>query len=414
MTAVGGIATARDSSWAAGACADCLRRGWLLAGLSSRLEYRSRDRERLVELLALSDEDLLRAVGGTRREELKARYAQFDPSAQGERTEGVETVCRHHRDYPRALCGVGAPQMLHVTGGVARLGKLSGAPAVAILGSRKATDYGMEMAKSLARGLAASGVAVTSGLDDGIAVAAHAGALEVDAGTVTVMPGGLDTACPARRRMLYARLTEVGCAVTELPCGSPVRRWCYTARARILARLARLTIVVEAEDSPGELHGAHMAQALGGTVAAVPGRVTSPVSRGTHALLMAGAQLVRGPDDALELLYGMGASAPMRVAQPESSAQRESSAQPRIPARETRIELEPRLRATLERVGAGLDTPDKLAGEDGDGDVLMALSELELIGLLARGDGGRYVPREPAELWIGPRSHRRAGVTNDE
>jgi DNA processing protein len=415
-----------------GACADCLRRSRLLAWLSSRLEYRSKDRERLIELLALGDEDLLRAVGGRRREELKARYGQFDPSEEIEPLEGVEGACRHHRDYPRALRDAGSPQMLRVQGSVERLGELTAAPVVAIVGSRRATDYGMEMAKSLGRGLAASGVTVVSGLDDGIAVAAHAGALEVDRGSVAVMAAGLDLACPARRRTLYARLTAVGCAVAELPCGSPVRRWCYTARARIIAQLAGLTIVVEADEDPGELLSAQLAQALGRTVGAVPGRVTSPVSRGTHALLMAGAQLVRGPQDALELLYGLGISAPIQPAQTgieigqeipsqrESPARQESPARREVPTRpkafarqkasaraqsitqRAQAELEPCLRATLEQVGAGLDTPDKLSHEHDAGEVLMALSELELMGLLARGDGGRYVPRQPLPARLAP------------
>jgi DNA processing protein len=413
-----------------GACTDCLRRSRLLAWLSPRLDYRCKDRERLLELLTLGDEDLLRAVGGTRWEELKARYAGFDPGEEVEPVEDVERVCRHDRAYPRALRDRGAPRMLRVAGGVDRLGELTAVPVVAIVGSRQATDYGMEMAKSLARGLAASGVTVASGLDDGIAVAAHAGALEVDRGSVAVLPGGLDTACPARRRTLYARLTAVGCAVAELPCDSRVRRWCYTARAQTLGRLAALTIVVEADDDPDELLSAQLAQTLGQTVAAVPGRVTSPVSRGTHALLMAGAQLVRGPEDALELLYASEASAPAQGAQARIPAQRdvpmqraaaarqqvstlpnvrarssvttkrtqealESQSQPQITTKRRREDLEPRLRAMLEQVGAGRDTPDKLAGGDGDaGEVLMALSELELLGLLARGDGGRYVPRD--------------------
>ncbi len=367
-----------------GACADCLRRSRLLAWLSARLDYRSQDRERVIELLALDDEDLLRAVGGRRWEELKARHAGFDPSEEIEPVEGVERVCRHDRAYPCALREGEASRMLRVAGGVARLGELTSTPVVAIVGSRRATDYGMEMAKSLARGLAASGVTIASGLDDGIAVAAHAGALEVERGSVAVLPGGLDTACPARRRTLYARVTAVGCAIAELPCGSRVRRWCYTARAQTLARMAALTIVVEADEDPGELLSAELAQTLGRTVAAVPGRVTSPVSRGTHALLMTGARMVRDPEDALELLYGPGTSS----VQPNEPARR------RIATQDRQAEIEPRLRAVLEWVGAGRDTPDKLADGDGDaGEVLMALGELELMGLLARGDGGRYVPR---------------------
>jgi DNA processing protein len=390
-----------------------MRRSRLLAWLSSRLDYRSKDRVRLIELLALGDEDLLRAVGGTCREELKARYAQFDPNEEIEPVEGIEGVCRHRRGYPRMLSSETETRpMLRVAGGVTRLGELTDAPVVAIVGSRWATDYGMEMAKSLGRGLAASGVTVASGLDDGIAIAAHTGALEVQRGSVAVLPGGLDTACPARRRALYARVTAVGCAVAELPCGSRVRRWCYTARAQTLAQMAALTIVVEADEDPGELLSAQLAQALGQTVAAVPGRVTSPVSRGTHALLMADARLIRGPEDALELLYGPETSMaggserpttrrreaiPMQrdgAARQENPMQSSARTRPQNTKQRAQDELEPRLRVMLEQVGAGRDTPDKLSGEHDTGEVLMALSELELMGLLARGDGGRYVPRE--------------------
>jgi DNA processing protein len=265
--------------------------------------------------------------------------------------------------------------MLNVAGGTRRLGDLMTAPTAAIVGSVRATDYGMEMAKSLARGLAASGVTIISELADGIAVAAQAGALEVAGGTVAVMPGGLDVACPAKRRSLYERVRHRGCAVAELPCGCTPRRWGQIAGERILARLARLTVVVEAHDTPGELAGARIAKALGSVVAAVPGRVTSPASGGPHTLLMGGAHLVRGPADALELLCGPDAPTP--------------------PPPAPQAELEPRLKAMFDRVGAGRDTPERLTNDGQDaGEVLLALSELELMGLLARGDGGRYVPRD--------------------
>ena len=136
-----------------------------------------------------------------------------------------------------------------------------------------------------------------------------------------------------------------------------------------------MTIVVEADEEPGELAGARIAKALGRTVAAVPGRVTSRASCGTHALLMEGAALVRGPEDALELLDKRDTPHRMTGA---LKANR----------------LEPRLKATLEQVGAGRDTPAKLtAGSADAGEVLLTLSELELMGLPTRGDGGRYVPR---------------------
>jgi len=358
------------------ACASCLRRSWLLAQLNTRLNYGCENRGALMELLALGDEELMQAIGGRRRVDLKARYAQFD-TGEMRQVDGVEALCRHDRRYPRALSGAGAPSMLNVAGGLERLGELTSGPVVAIAGSRRASDYGIEIAKSLGRGLAASGVSVTSGLADGISAAAHAGALEIQGGTLAVIAGGVDTGCPVKRRSLYERIRRRGCALAELPCGSPAQRWGHPASERIVAELASLTVLVEAEETAYELFGARLALALGRTVAVVPGRVTSPLSRGPHALLIGGAHLVRGPADVLELLCEIGA--------PELQG---------IP--EARSQLEPRLQSVLEKVGAGKDTPDKLTASHEDAaEVLLALTELELMGLLGRGDGGRYVPRDP-------------------
>jgi DNA processing protein len=380
MTAPGSVPTAKCSGRTLAACADCLRRSRLLGRLSAALDYRWRDRERLLELLALEDEELLQALGGRRRSELKARHTQGDPN--GPMPAGPwETICRHDRRYPPRLGGKAAPRMLNVAGGVERLRELTTSAVTAIVGSRRASDYGMEMAKSLARGLTASGVTVTGGLSDGIAAAAHTGALGAGGKTVAVMPGGLEVACPAGRRSLYEQVRLGGCAVAELPSDCPGRRWGRLASERIVAALAELVIVVEADERPVELACARIARDFGGIVAAVPGRVTSPLSRGPHALLSEGAALVRGPEDALELLCRLGAPAARSRARATS---------------EPRVNLTDRLRRTLDRVGAGEDTPDKLTCRGGDlGEVLLALSELEVRGLLARGEGGRYLPRDP-------------------
>jgi DNA processing protein len=359
-----------------------LRRSWLLAVLGPALDYRCRRAGELMELLALEDSQLLRALGGRRREELSERYARFCPELLPT-AEGTSALCRHDRSFPDKLGGEAGPRMLYLAGPVERFAQLTAAPVVAIVGSGWSTDYGMETAKSIARGLAASGVTVASALTDGIAVAAHAGALELNAPTVAVMGGGLDVACPAGRRSLYARVRRLGSAVAEIPCGSPGRRWGQLASERILAGLAQLTLVVEAADSVRELAVARLALAHGRPVAAVPGRVTSPASQGTHALLMGGAHLVRDAADVLDLLYRTGAREKTPV-----------SADP-CPWR-SQIKLDARLTAVLERVGAGHDTPGQLTGSSEDPEqVLLALSELELLGLLARGDGGRYVPRDP-------------------
>jgi DNA processing protein len=358
-----------------GACAACLRRSWLLEQLSATLDYASRGEGRLSELLALGDEQLLQALAGRRKPELRERYARFD-AVWLPQVDAAAAICRHDRRYPAALLDAAGPHMLHLTASIERLQELTARPVVAILGSRRATDYGIEIARSLARGLAASGVTVASGLEDGIAVAAQLGALELDAATVLAMPGGVDVVTPARRRALYEQLKRRGCAVSELPSGTRARRWCAAASERVLAMLAAVTVVVEAEDTRRALAGARLARSLNRTVAAVPGRVTSRVSGGSHALLIDGARLIRDAADVLELLYEQGAPASNTSAA-------------------TRPQLEPRLQAMLERVGAGMDTPEQLIGEHDDAaEVLLALSELELIGLLTRGDGGRYVPRD--------------------
>jgi DNA processing protein len=275
--------------------------------------------------------------------------------------------------FPAALAQIGnPPRALYVAGGVDRLERLMSEPAVAIVGTRKATDYGMESARGLARGLAASGVTVLSALAEGIPAAAHMGALEVDGPTVTVMPGGADVCYPASRRALYERVREVGCAVSEQPWGAGISRWSHAVRTRIVVGMARMVIVVEAEESPAALSPARLAEVLGRTVAAVPGRVSSPVSEGPHALLARGAHLVRGPQDALDALYGVGAKqAPVKKTPLPSSLQQ-----------------------VLEQVGSGRDTLGKLtaAGCQAD-ETIVALAELELTGALVRGDGGRYLPR---------------------
>jgi DNA processing protein len=195
---------------------------------------------------------------------------------------------------------------------------------------------------------------------------------------VCVLRGGADVPTPASRRSLYERLTLRGCAVSELPCGSAARRWGSAASERVIVGLAQLAVLVEAEDSARALAPARLASTLGRAVAVVPGRVTSPLSAGTNALLAGGASVLRGAADALELLSP--ATAPRATRQARA--------------------LEPRLQAVLDRVCAGEDTPDRLrTGRNSAGEVLNALSELELMGLLGRGDGGRYIARElPARL----------------
>jgi DNA processing protein len=363
------------------ACEACVRRSWLLGALNGRLEYRGRAPDRLVALLELPDEQLIRAVGGSETERLLKAYAQVDPAAAAAvLADGTERICCHDPRYPGVLSkGAGMPRLLHVVGGLDRLGQLLDEPTVAIVGTRAASDYGMEVAHGLARGLAACGVTIVGGLADGIASAALAGALDVAGPTVTVAAGGVDVCHPTRRRTLQLRLRETGCALGELPCGQRPRSWCHTARARIVVALARIVILVEAHERPGELVHARLAQETGRVVGAIPGRLCSPLASGPHALLRDEARLVRDTQDVLEMLYADARSRP---------AQRRRAPRPEHAA------IEPGLRAVLDQVGTGRDTVAKLlAAGAPEQETLVALARLELGGALVRGDAGRYVAR---------------------
>lgn len=389
------------------ACRECERRSWLLSVLSVRLQFRSRDEARLLELLELDDDDLIDAIAGRRRPEIRQAWKRFDGrepyTAQHPRqgrasvdqtpVEAVcqpcETVCKHFPSYPKALRGwAGAPHMLHVLGGTERLERLTAGPTVAIAGGARPSDYGLEMARSLARGLSASGVTVLCAIARGVQSAVIEGVLEAERPALVVMSGGVDCVTPVEMRGSFKRTLRSGCAIAELPCGQRAQRWSRLASVRTAAGLAQLTIVVEAGESPSELRAAETARSLRRAVAAMPGRVSSPASAGTNSLLHAGVPLVRDAADALDLLSRLD-----EAVSATDWMSRMPKSEPDVTA--STIELEPRLRTIFERVGSGRDTPGKLTGPGEDaGATLLALAELEVMGLLSRGDGGRYVPRE--------------------
>ena len=214
----------------------------------------------------------------------------------------------------------------------------------------------------------------------GIDSAAHLGALEAagSAPPVAVLAGGAETAYPARMRHLHARLIAAGAVVSEMPPGFGGHRWCFPARNRIIAALSTLTIVVEAATRSGSLITADLATDLGRTVAAVPGPVTSRTSAGSNELLHAGAAVIRDARDVLDLLFGADA--------------------PRIPDAPL-PPLEPAQRRLLDQVERGLGTVAELAHTMEEAQhASRTLSELELLGLVRREFGGRYVrlPRRTA------------------
>ena len=174
-----------------------------------------------------------------------------------------------------------------------------------IVGARRATSYGREIARELGRELAAAGMVVVSGLAFGIDGCAHRGAL--DAGrTIAVLGCGPDVAYPRSHRSLWRRICEEGLVVSELPPGAAPWRWTFPARNRIMAALAGMTVVVEAASRSGSLITTDLAADLGRDLGAVPGPVTSRASAGPNGLLAAGARLVRDAQDVLDAMLGPG------------------------------------------------------------------------------------------------------------
>jgi DNA processing protein len=376
------------------ACADCLRRAQLLALVAGGIEIAHKRRRPIRDVLALGDQALIEAVsGGAGIDALRERLAQASASDLLEQADaaGLAVLCRHTGDYPARLTDDrAAPAALYVAGGQdarSRLTSLVGGagdgpapPAVAIVGTRRASPEGLEIAKALGRGLAAAKVTVVSGMALGIDSAAHAGALEVGGPTVAVLAGGADLPYPASKARLYSAILAAGGAVvSELPPGFRAFKWNFPARNRIIAALAPVTIVIEAAERSGSLITADLALELGREVAAVPGPVLSWRSRGTNALLRDGATLIRDAQDALDLVLGVdGARAALERAAGEA-----------VPPPAT---LPPELRVLLAAVESGQDSLSALTEDIADAATVRAgLMELELHGLVRRTPGGRVL-----------------------
>ena len=173
-------------------------------------------------------------------------------------------------------------------------------PSVAIVGARACSSYGRSVARSLARELAAAGLAVVSGMARGIDGEAHRGALDGGGGTVAVLGCGVDRDDPAAHAELARRICEKGLVVSEYEPGVEPAPWRFPARNRIIAGLCRATLVIEARERSGALITADFALEEGRDVLAVPGEITSSLSAGTNALLRLGATPVTCAADVLE------------------------------------------------------------------------------------------------------------------
>jgi DNA processing protein len=273
--------------------------------------------------------------------------------------------------YPRLLKEApDHPPLLYVQGEITRRDDM----AVAIVGTRNCTPYGLQVARRLAKDLARRGISVVSGMALGVDGAAHEGALEGEGRTVAVMASGADITYPAVHKDLRTRCAASGAVVTEYGFGTEPLREQFPARNRIIAGLALGTLVVEAPAKSGALITAGLAGEYGREVFAVPGSIDSPNSRGCHELLKDGCRLVEVVEDITEglgmMLEGAAAEKP-RVA-------------PVVSGDEQRL---------LEALTFQPRHVDEIVAETSlaSAQVSSSLMLLEIKGLVRRYPGNRYV-----------------------
>jgi DNA processing protein len=213
---------------------------------------------------------------------------------------GVEIVTPADGAYPAQLRDApGCPLVLYVKGSLEALSR----PSVAMIGTRRATDYGLGVANRFSYDLAKAQWCVVSGLAVGIDAESHRGALDAGGVTVGVIGSGLDRFFPEENRELARKIAEEGGAVvSEFPFGRPPDRTTFPIRNHVVAALAKGTVAVEAPARSGTLITAGFAAELGRTVMAVPGRIGDRMSAGCLQLIRDGALAVRDVDDILEAL----------------------------------------------------------------------------------------------------------------
>jgi DNA processing protein len=240
--------------------------------------------------------------------------------------------------------------------------------AVAVVGARACSGLGRDIARDVGRSLALAGVVVVSGAARGIDFAAHEGALSAGGCTLAVMGSGIGSVYPASSRRLVARIAERGTVLSEYPPGTPPTPWSFPARNRIVAGLARATVVVEGANGSGSLITAEHAMEFGHDVYAVPGAVTNPLAEVPLQLVRDGATMIRSADD---LLHDLS----LELVADEVA---------------DRVELSDLERRVLRQVSSPT-LPDRIASAVGSSvpEVVGVLMRLELRGFV-RNVGGRY------------------------
>ncbi len=289
----------------------------------------------------------------------------------------VDIVCRDSDGYPKMLDDLAdAPPVLFVRGQILAADEI----AVAIVGTRHATAYGLKQASHLAFLLAKAGVTVVSGLARGIDAAAHEGAIDGGGRTIAVLGSGLGQMYPSEHEGLAKAIAADGAVISEYPPDAKPRAGTFPQRNRLIAGLSLATLVIEAPDRSGALITARLAMEQNREVLALPGPVTSRASRGCNQLIRDGAKLVQTVDDILEEL------GPMR-----SSVKTESGHEVRNASELTLNEVEQKVLGAIDETSTLVDQVIATSGLPAQR-VIAVISVLEMKRLVRR-LSGQYVSR---------------------
>jgi len=304
-----------------------------------------------------------------------ADWAEIDEEIERARDAGIAIVPFTNPNYPARLRTIAdPPPFLYVKGNILT----DDDKAVAIVGSRSASEYGRRVARDLARGLASLGFTVVSGMARGIDGSAHESALQAGGRTIAVLGSGVERAYPAEHETLYRRIGENGAVLSELPIGTRPLAFNFPARNRLISGLSLGVVVVEATEKSGSLITATLAVEQGREVFAVPGEVGSSRSRGAHRLIRQGAKLVESVDDIIEEI------APQLLDRTGSATQRAPRVLPQNASDATRT-----IFALLQENTLQVDQVIERTGMSA-AQVLETLLDLELQGLLRQLPGKIY------------------------
>jgi DNA processing protein len=351
--------------------------------------------------LALSEAQLVAPpIGLTVKQAARLKEAASAPLLprffERARTLGVYVLTWRDPAYPANLAPLADAPPLHFVRGELRPDDRF---SVAVVGSRRATNYGKGQADAFARAFADSGLALISGGAAGIDTAAHRGALEAGGRTVAVLGCGVDIVYPAENRDLFARIAANGGAlVSEFALGTKPEPWRFPTRNRIIAGIARATVLIETPENSGALGTARCAADYGRDLWVVPGPVDTGRSRGGHRLVQDGALLADAPEDILAAL-GIVVEG---VSDGRQAAQAAVNLQPKLPeaapvAPAAPAPPPPDLSPDEAKLLAGFGLTARHLDEAAEGAGLpapqatVAATLLEMKGLIRRQPGGLFV-----------------------